>query len=98
MKKKLTALILIMVMLLGCLTPVLASSGNNYVAVVSLHSGSSVLRGFSNNYGELVTAINKVKSNGHTNMNSFLYKPNILFVSFWIDMKIILIQEDIFIY
>ena len=53
---------------------VLGSAGNNYVAVVTLNSSSSVACGFTNDNSALSTTISGVRAKGGTNINQALKK------------------------
>lgn len=57
---------------------VLGSAGDNYVALVTLNSSSSVVCSFTSDYSALSSAISKLKAGGKTNMNQALKKAGTL--------------------
>ncbi len=57
---------------------VLSTSGDNYVAIVSLNSSSKIVCGFTSNYNTLANYINKLSCTGNTNLNQALSKAGAL--------------------
>lgn len=60
---------------------VLASQGDNYLAIVELRGNAKILSTFTNNADALKKAINGLKSVGNTNMNEALQKAGELLAS-----------------